>query len=89
MLAFGIACPFGQYSPSQYSRNDCLRGGEASMAKHPGVYEDSASQMAAIERRCKEWSKEIKQACDFFVARAGWVWLILTISLIAAVLSTT
>jgi hypothetical protein len=59
------------------------------MAKRPSVYDDSARQTAAIERRCEEWSKQIKQACDFFVARAGWVWLILTISLIAGVLSTT
>jgi hypothetical protein len=59
------------------------------MTNRPEIDGDSAVRTAAFEGRCEEWSKEIKQACDFFVTRAVWVWLILTIGLIAGVLSTT
>jgi hypothetical protein len=86
-LTFGIACPSGQYSRSQYSRDDWSL--EAIMAKHSGIHQDPAGRMWAIEKPYGGWSAGIKQACDFVVARAGWVWLILTISLIAGVLSTT
>jgi hypothetical protein len=86
-LTFGIARPFGQYSYSQYSRDDCFL--EAIMTKRPGIHQDPVGRMRAIEKPYEGWSEEIRQACDFFVARAGWVWLILTIGLIAGVLSTT
>jgi hypothetical protein len=59
------------------------------MTNHPEIDGASAVRTAAFERSSEEWSKGIKQACDFFVTRAVWVWLILTISLIAGVLSTT
>jgi hypothetical protein len=59
------------------------------MAKYPGIHQDPAGRRRAIEKPYGGWSEGIRQACDFFVARAGWVWLILTIGLLAGVLSTT
>jgi hypothetical protein len=86
-LVFGIACPSGQYSVCQQYRDD--GSGEGIMTNGPEIDGDSAVRTAAFEGRGEEWSKGIKQACDFFVTRALWVWLILTIGLIAGVLSTT
>lgn len=62
---------------------------EAIMAKLPGIHQVPADLLRATEKHFEGLSEDIKQACDFLVARAGWVWLILTIGLIAGVLSTT
>lgn len=59
------------------------------MTNGPKNQGGSAVGTAAFEGRGEAWSEGIKQACDFFVTRAVWVWLILTIGLIAGVLSTT
>ncbi|MGC2764791.1 MAG: hypothetical protein WB607_04725 [Candidatus Acidiferrum sp.] len=57
------------------------------MVNRPDAYRDSADS-TTMEKRFQAWSQTIKEACDFFVARAGWVWLILSIGLIAGALST-
>jgi hypothetical protein len=84
-LTFGIGCTSGQYSVRQCFRHDGPE--ENIMAKCSDTYRDSAAS-TAMEKRFEAWSQTIKEACDFFVARAGWVWLILSIGLIAGALST-
>jgi hypothetical protein len=57
------------------------------MVNRRDAYRDSADS-TTLEKRFEAWSQTVKGACDFFVARAGWVWLILSIGLIAGALST-
>jgi len=62
---------------------------ETVMADRRDTCPGSTERGNAFRSRHEVWSENIKQACEFFVARAVWVWLILSIGLIAGVLATT
>jgi hypothetical protein len=85
-LTFGIGCTSGQYPVRQCFRHDGPE--DIIMVNRPDAYRDSADSTTMEKRRLQAWSQTIKEGCDFFVARAGWVWLILSIGLIAGALST-